>query len=241
MNDLESAIAAYLQHLPKRVVKAIAEASAAACHERGIKLKGGETSDEKSGDETSDEENAESGGETSAELFPELSRAHAIEVNNKNISNLIKDIKNKKKENAKKKEKESETAVDVKRFFEFFNKTVKEAGSVMPTVTKSSKARSRAIGARAREFGKEALKTMVEKAAGSDFLNGKNDRSWVATIDWLLRPNNFAKVLDGNYDNRKINNCHANDYRQQVYDRRRGWDAVDIDPEDFAKGYRHKV
>lgn len=71
MNDLESAIAAYLQHLPKRIVKAIAEASAAACHERGIKLKGGETSDE---------ENAESGGETSAELFPELSRAHAIEI-----------------------------------------------------------------------------------------------------------------------------------------------------------------
>lgn len=74
MNDLESAIAAYLQHLPKRIVKAIAEASAAACHERGIKLKGGE-SDEKSGGETSDEEN---GSETSAELFPELSRAHAI-------------------------------------------------------------------------------------------------------------------------------------------------------------------
>ena len=267
MNDLESAFMILWRSIPRNVLQALLETFLDACDEESIKLDEEEIGDEKSdeetsdegsieiGDEKSDEETSDEesieigdeksdekiGDEKSDELFPEFSRAHAYIDNNKNISNLIKDIKNKKKENAKKKEKESETAVDIKRFFEFFNKTVEEAGSVMPTVTKSSKVRSRAIAARAREFGKEGLKTMVEKAAKSDFLNGKNDRSWVATIDWLLRPNNFPKVLDGNYDNRKINNYYGNDYRQQIYDRRRGWDAEDVDPEEYAKGYRHEI
>lgn len=34
----------------------------------------------------------------------------------------------------------------------------------------------------------------------SDYLNGKV-RKWRANINWLLNPNNFVKVLEGNYDN----------------------------------------
>jgi len=34
------------------------------------------------------------------------------------------------------------------------------------------------------------------------FLIGKNNGDWIITIDWLMRPDNLAKVLNGNYDNR---------------------------------------
>ena len=34
----------------------------------------------------------------------------------------------------------------------------------------------------------------------SSFLKGQNDRGWVITFDWFVKPNNFIKVLEGNYD-----------------------------------------
>ena len=32
------------------------------------------------------------------------------------------------------------------------------------------------------------------------FLNGQGERHWRASIDWLLKPNNFTKVMEGVYD-----------------------------------------
>lgn len=51
-----------------------------------------------------------------------------------------------------------------------------------------------------RAYGAETLLAAVEKVKNSKFLHGANDRGWVATFDWFLRPDNFAKVLEGNYD-----------------------------------------
>lgn len=34
----------------------------------------------------------------------------------------------------------------------------------------------------------------------SRFLRGENDRGWVATMDWFLRPDSVTKVLEGVYD-----------------------------------------
>jgi len=46
----------------------------------------------------------------------------------------------------------------------------------------------------------------AERVHASDFLNGRNpprnrERVWCASWDWLMRPTNFAKVVDGNYEN----------------------------------------
>ena len=51
--------------------------------------------------------------------------------------------------------------------------------------------------ARIREHGKAKFKEAIDKAAASNFLRGK---SWFS-YDWLIRPNNFDKVLTGNFDN----------------------------------------
>ena len=34
----------------------------------------------------------------------------------------------------------------------------------------------------------------------SDFLQGKKGRGWRASFDWLMNPQNFAKVMGGTYD-----------------------------------------
>ena len=43
---------------------------------------------------------------------------------------------------------------------------------------------------------------VVKRIAASDFCNGKNDRAWVATFDWILQPDVQWKALEGKYDNR---------------------------------------
>ena len=100
----------------------------------------------------------------------------------------------------------------------FFNEEMERAGAVIPkvrTISDSSK-RAGAVKARIREHGEEAVREMIRKAAKSDFLNGKNQRGWTASFDWLFLPTNFVKVLEGNYDNHgtTVNNQPFTDPRQ---------------------------
>lgn len=43
---------------------------------------------------------------------------------------------------------------------------------------------------------------IVERINTSDFCRGQNDRGWVASFDWMLKPDTPVKVLEGKYDNR---------------------------------------
>lgn len=62
--------------------------------------------------------------------------------------------------------------------------------------------RGRMLKARLREFGEETIIQAMEKVKQSPFLLGQNDRGWVITFDWFLKPNNFQKVMEGQYDER---------------------------------------
>jgi hypothetical protein len=46
------------------------------------------------------------------------------------------------------------------------------------------------------------FKELFEKVVASDFLTGKGTKPYFATFDWLMNPTNWAKVMEGNYDNR---------------------------------------
>lgn len=98
-------------------------------------------------------------------------------------------------------ELESSSTLDYTRLVAYFNGLLKEHNSLMPQVKQLNETRKKMLKARVREFGKEALVSVFKKAAASDFLNGKNNRNFVASFDWLLKPTNFPKVLEGNYDN----------------------------------------
>ena len=49
----------------------------------------------------------------------------------------------------------------------------------------------------------EDFEELFKKAESSAFLKGGNNRNWTANFDWLIKDANMAKVLDGNYDNKK--------------------------------------
>jgi len=71
-----------------------------------------------------------------------------------------------------------------------------------PRLTVLSEKRKQAIKARCNTYCLAQFKEMFEKAEASDFLKGANNKNWQANFDWLMKDANFAKVLDGNYNNK---------------------------------------
>ena len=71
----------------------------------------------------------------------------------------------------------------------------------LPRMTTLSDKRKEAIAARLKHYTVDQFREMFTKAENSAFLKGSNNRNWTANFDWLIKDANFAKVLDGNYDN----------------------------------------
>lgn len=100
--------------------------------------------------------------------------------------------------------------VDFEKFLQFFNTEMEKQVAMIPKIVSLSEKRKAAVKARAKEHGKAALFTVVQKAAASQFLNGRNNRTFVASFDWLMKPANFIKVLEGNYDDNLNTNYNGN-------------------------------
>jgi hypothetical protein len=52
---------------------------------------------------------------------------------------------------------------------------------------------------RIRDFGIDEVLKAIDNIRYSPFLLGQGKGGWTVTFDWFVRPNNFPKVLDGNY------------------------------------------
>lgn len=115
------------------------------------------------------------------------------------------------------KEKKSEK-VDYQQIADMYNDTCVS----FPHIKKLSESRKKAIKARLKTYTIEDFRVLFQKAEESDFLKGKNDRNWIASFDWMIKDSNMAKVLDGNYDNRKSNGSgkkrQLNSFEQRTYD-----------------------
>ncbi len=114
----------------------------------------------------------------------------------------------------------------------------------IPMMSKWTDIRRKAVAARAREHGEAAVLDAIERAAQSDFLNGGNKRGFVASFDWVMRPTNFLKVIEGNYDNREnnqyttTNNCIQNGTYPQRQNHNGGKDAYGRDIEAYEQRRR---
>ncbi len=72
-----------------------------------------------------------------------------------------------------------------------------------PRLTKLSDSRKKAIKARLNQYSVEDFRKLFEMAEKSSFLKGQNSQDWSANFDWLIKDANMAKVLDGNYADKK--------------------------------------
>ncbi|MHC6178631.1 hypothetical protein ACYUJ6_02055 [Clostridium sp. JNZ X4-2] len=66
--------------------------------------------------------------------------------------------------------------------------------------------RYKMLKARIKEYSINKIFQAIENINNSSFLKGQNENGWTITFDWLIKPNNFIKVLENNYiDKRKSN------------------------------------
>lgn len=72
--------------------------------------------------------------------------------------------------------------------------------------------------ARIKQYSVGEVLSAIRKIKSSDFLQGKNNKGWVITFDWFVLPNNFPKVLEGNYDGATGNSKNRfTDFPQREY------------------------
>lgn len=88
---------------------------------------------------------------------------------------------------------------DVQRVVEAWNQMgVNPVSRITATST-----RYKMIAARIKEYGVDDVLKAIEKINDSTFLKGGGSRGWMIDFEWFARPNNFPKVLEGQYDDKK--------------------------------------
>ena len=68
-------------------------------------------------------------------------------------------------------------------------------------VAMSSK-RGQMLRARIKEYGIDKVLDAIDNVRESEYLRGQNKSGWTITFDWFVKPNNFIKVLEGQYKSR---------------------------------------
>ena len=66
------------------------------------------------------------------------------------------------------------------------------------------------LNARFKEYGLAQIIQAIENIKKSSFLRGQSKSNFIVCFDWMIKPNNFIKVLEGNYsDNKKEGNTNG--------------------------------
>lgn len=99
----------------------------------------------------------------------------------------------------KDKEKEQDLDLETEKILKIYAKTK------LPKLNFISEELKTKIKNSLQQFKIEDFELCFKKAENSLFLTGKNNLGWKANLEWLLKNDNMAKVLNGNYDNRPKN------------------------------------
>ena len=92
--------------------------------------------------------------------------------------------------------KDKVCSADAQRVIDAWNDlpSVPKVRRLMPTSN-----RYKMLAARIRDYGIDDVLLAVENVKNSPFLLGGGKQGWTIYFDWFVKPNNFPKVLDGNY------------------------------------------
>lgn len=97
--------------------------------------------------------------------------------------------------------KEQHPTFNAEGLITYWNRRIRETGSRMPQIHRLNRTRIALIEARLLEYDGDTrkIRDAFEQAFASPYLNGAGKRHWVADFDWILRPENFSRVLDGSF------------------------------------------
>lgn len=87
---------------------------------------------------------------------------------------------------------------------EVYNEMANQVG--LPLCQKITKQRKSKISARLSDAGGiEGWKCAIDKITQNKFFLGNNDRGWRASIDFLCQEQSFTKLMEGFYDEQRVN------------------------------------
>ena len=153
-----------------------------------------------------------------------------------NLSPFIdKNINNKASVGGARTREEEVAKNDFDEIISFFNEQMKDKS--IPQVAIVTSERKQAFERLIAQTGvsTESVKQAIKNAAASDFLNGKGQKGWVASFDWMMVPQNFQKVLENNYRNKQVTQQVHYGTTNGYQDPRRGVEASRTDS--YASGY----
>ena len=92
--------------------------------------------------------------------------------------------------------KDTVCRTDVQRIIEKWN----SLGLSQLKTIKAGTQRYDMLKKRIKDYGLDAVLEAIDRIHQSGFLTGNSKNGWVITFDWFVKPNNFPKVYEGNYD-----------------------------------------
>lgn len=115
---------------------------------------------------------------------------------------------------------------DLERIFEAWNSLSDLGITQIRGIVKGTK-RCSQVRKRVHDYGIDAVLVAIDKIRDSKFLQGKAT-DFTITFDWFIRPNNFIKVYEGNYDD-KINRTgnKGADMLEKSYEMMKEWSETD--------------
>jgi hypothetical protein len=98
------------------------------------------------------------------------------------------------------KSKSNRERFDPDPFIKEFNETCLDLSKVEKVTDERKKKLQKIIVDHGADNYSKALKKVHE----SNFLSGRavTDRPWASTFDWIIKPSNFMKIIEGHYDNK---------------------------------------
>lgn len=110
---------------------------------------------------------------------------------------------------------------------EYYNDAISKNNSLMPKAVSIKNQRMQFVLLRVKEYGIENVFKCIDNATNSTFLSGDNKNGFKADIGWIMRPNNFPKVLEGKYSNRNAKGYEVgmilNDNSEDKFKNAKGW------------------
>lgn len=97
----------------------------------------------------------------------------------------------------------ADAAIDFNALVDFWNDTTNEFWKIKKPLGQK---RKQSIKARIAQYGKNEFASAIRRVAASKYLH---EQTWF-NFDWFIRPNNFEKIISGNYDKMDINTQNSN-------------------------------
>lgn len=142
------------------------------------------------------------------------------------VRNPINDGRNSQSREEKSREENKNSIRDTVSPTEAIGRIIAEWNSLsrfgIKEITKVTKGSQRQIWlyARLKQYSENDFIKAIDNVRQSGFLQGKNRKGWTITFDWFLRPNNFPKVLEGNYnDGNGTSSSIYDKYDPEIFDR----------------------